>query len=188
MTINYDNSETSHVLSESSLFEHSRELFAHAMALTRNSFEADDLVQETYVRAIQAMGRLREDSNLKAWLHTILRNVYFNDARQKRNSPRIISLEEDDNHAAVAGGADRDPHALTVRTVETRKVQEAILQLSDDFRTIILLREYRGFSYQQIANCLRCPPGTVMSRLARARSRLATLLTSAMNHGSSKRE
>lgn len=188
MIIHYRNALTPHVSCEPPLFQHHRGLLAHAVALTRNSFEAEDLVQETYVRAIQAIGRLREDSNLRAWLHTILRNVHFNDARQRSNVPRVISLEEDDNHVAVAGGIDKDPYTLAVRTVETRQVQEAIQQLSDDYRTIILLREYEGFSYQQIAKCLRCPPGTVMSRLARARSRLASLLTAAMTRENSERE
>lgn len=188
MIIHNHNALRPHVSCEPSLFSHHRGLFAHAVALTRNSFEAEDLVQETYVRAIQAMGRLREGSNLRAWLHTILRNVHFNDARQKCNGPRVISLEEDDNHVDVAGSIDEDPHTLAVRTLETRQVQEAIQQLSDDYRTIILLREYKGFSYQQIAKCLRCPPGTVMSRLARARSRLGTLLASAMIRENSERE
>src|SRR5258708_26044179 len=73
--------------------------FTYAMALTRNSFEAEDLVQETYVRAIEAMGRLREHSNVKAWLYTILRNIRLNQVRQRRTRPKLVELDAHENAA-----------------------------------------------------------------------------------------
>ena len=157
--------------------EHTDGLFTYAMALTRNSFEAEDLVQETYVRAIEAMGRLREHSNVKAWLYTILRNIRLNQVRQRRTRPKLVELDAHENAADLVIDSGRDPHALYVSKVECEQVRDAIRQLSQEFREIILLREFAELSYQEIAALLDCPPGTVMSRLARARSKLGTLLS-----------
>ena len=152
-------------------------LFTYAMALARNSFEAEDLVQETYVRAIEAMGRLREHSNVKAWLYTILRNIRLNQVRQRAASPKLVELDAYENAADLAIDSGRDPHALYVNKVEKQQVQAALHQLSEEYREIIVLREYADLSYQEIATLLNCPLGTVMSRLARARYRLGTLLS-----------
>jgi len=157
--------------------EHIDGLFSYAMALTRNSFEAEDLVQETYVRAMEATGRLRKDSNVKAWLYTILRNIRLNQVRQQRTRPRLLEIDADANTADLLTEAGKDPHALYVSKVEREQVRGAIRQLSEEFREIILLREFAELSYQEIAALLDRPPGTVMSRLARARSKLGTLLS-----------
>src|SRR5258708_12690845 len=77
--------------------EHIDGLFAYAIVLTRNSFEAEDLVQEMYVRAIEAMGRLREDSNVKAWLYAILRNIWLNQVRQPPTSPTLLEIHPTQN-------------------------------------------------------------------------------------------
>jgi len=159
--------------------EHIDGLFSYAMALTRNSFEAEDLVQETYVRAIEAMGRLREHSNVKAWLHTILRNIRLNQVRHRRTRPKFVELDARKNAADLVIDSGRDPHALYVSKVEKEQVRVALQQLSEELREIIVLREYADLSYQEIAKLLKCPPGTVMSRLARARSKLGTLLSAA---------
>jgi RNA polymerase sigma-70 factor (ECF subfamily) len=157
--------------------EHIDGLFAYAMVLTRNAFEAEDLVQETYVRAIEATGRLRQDSNVKAWLYTILRNIRLNQVRQRRTRPKLVEIDADQNAANLVTDSARDPHALYVSKVEREQVREAVQQLSEEFREIIVLREFAEFSYQEIATSLNCPLGTVMSRLARARSKLGTLLS-----------
>jgi RNA polymerase sigma-70 factor (ECF subfamily) len=159
--------------------EHIDGLFSYAMALTRNSFEAEDLVQETYVRAIEAMGRLREHSNVKAWLHTILRNIRLNQVRHQRTRPKFVELDAHENAADLVIDSGRDPHALYVSKVEKEQVRVALQQLSEELREIIVLREYADLSYQEIATLLKCPLGTVMSRLARARSKLGTLLSAA---------
>lgn len=157
--------------------EHADGLFTYAMALTRNFFEAEDLVQETYVRAIEAMGRLREHSNVKAWLYTILRNIRLNQLRQRRTRPKLVELDAQENTADLVIDSARDPHALFVNKLEKQQVQVALHQLSEEYREIIVLREYADLSYQEIATLLNCPLGTVMSRLARARSKLGSLLT-----------
>jgi RNA polymerase sigma-70 factor, ECF subfamily len=151
-------------------------LYSYAMVLTRDRADAEDLVQETCVRAIQAMESLRPDSNVKGWLFTILRNIWLNQLRKRRTTPRLIGLDVDESTTEIAAATTKDPYALYVSKVERGLVREAILQLSVEYREIILLREYEEMSYQEIARLLGCPPGTVMSRLGRARSKLRALL------------
>jgi len=153
------------------------ELFGYAMVLTRNPAEATDLVQETYVRALKAKQSLHANSNVKSWLFTILRNIWLNQLRHERSAPQIVELEAYEGIADVAVATSKDPHAQYVSKIEQEKVRNAILQLPAEFREIIILREYEDLSYQEIAAMLDCPAGTVMSRLARARSRLRVLLS-----------
>jgi RNA polymerase sigma-70 factor (ECF subfamily) len=151
-------------------------LYSYALALTRNHAEAEDLVQETYVRAVQAMGRLRVDSNIKAWLFTILRNLWFNRLRKWRNGPQMIEIEVGDDVSNNIVEPSKNSHDLHVSKMETEQVQAAIQELPVQFREIIMLREYEELSYKEIASILDCPVGTVMSRLGRARAKLSTLL------------
>lgn len=163
---------------EAAGIEHIDGLYSYALVLTRNRSEAEDLVQETYVRAIGAMGRLRTGSNVKSWLFTILRNIWFNQLRQQRTA-RLVAIDEEENTTDIAETA-KDPYAFYVSKMEHELVREAIQQLPVDFREIILLREFEELSYQEIATVLDCPAGTVMSRLARARAKLRTLLSAAI--------
>jgi RNA polymerase sigma-70 factor (ECF subfamily) len=155
-------------------------LYSYALILTRNHAEAEDLVQETFLRAIRAAGRLRADSNIKAWLFTILRNAWFNQLRKLRNCPQIIEIEVGDGAAGDVAGPDKNPHDAYASKMEAERVRAAIQQLSQDFREVILLREYGELSYQEIASVLNCPVGTVMSRLGRARAKLRTLLAATL--------
>jgi RNA polymerase sigma-70 factor (ECF subfamily) len=145
-------------------------LYGYAMVLTGDATAAADLVQETYVRAME----LREVCNVKAWLYTILRNVRLNQLRQQRTRPQLLA---DENTADLVVETAKDPHPLHVSKPEVEQVREVIMRLPLEFREIILLREYGELSYQEIAALLGCPPGTVMSRLATARSKLRTLLS-----------
>jgi RNA polymerase sigma-70 factor, ECF subfamily len=120
---------------------------------------------------------LHKDSNIKSWLFTITRNIWLNELRQRKTFPRIIDLEGDQNIAEVAMENARNPHEVYVSKVEREQVREAIQQLPVEFREIIILRGYEELSYQEIAKLLDCPPGTVMSRLARARTKLRALLS-----------
>lgn len=157
--------------------DHLDGLYSYALLLTRNHPEAEDLVQETYARAIPAMGRLRVDSNTRGWLCTILRNIWLNQQRKWRNGPQMIEI--DGWNGVVSGVVDpsRNSHDVYVSKLETDQVRAAIQELPMDFREIILLREYEDLSYQEIASVLNCPVGTVMSRLARARKTLRILLS-----------
>jgi RNA polymerase sigma-70 factor, ECF subfamily len=151
-------------------------LYGYAMVLTRNRAEAEDLVQETYVRALGAVGRLREDSNVKGWLFTILRNLWFNELRKRRSSPAIVDIDGDDYTAHSLVENTRNAHELFVSNEDSYIVRSAINDLPVEFREIILLREFEELSYQEIADVLGCPAGTVMSRLGRARAKLRTAL------------
>jgi len=152
-------------------------LYAYAMVLSRNPAMAADLVQETYLRALKAKESLRPDSNVKSWLFTILRNIWLNHLRHERAGPKLAELDSDENLADVSIATSEDPHDLYVRNLQREQVRTAIQQLPVEFREIIILREYEELSYSEIANVLQCPMGTVMSRLARARSRLGDMLS-----------
>jgi RNA polymerase sigma-70 factor, ECF subfamily len=162
--------------------EHIDGLYGYALVLTQNRTDAEDLVQETYVRAIRAMGRLRPDSNVKGWLFTILRNIWLNELRQRRKAPEIVDVEADERTSNLADESMRSPHEEYVAKLERHHVREAIQQLPEEAREVILLREWEELSYQEIAMVLDCPVGTVMSRLARARSKLRDLLCSPLQN------
>jgi RNA polymerase sigma-70 factor (ECF subfamily) len=152
-------------------------LYAYAMVLSRNPAMAADLVQETYLRALKAKESLRPDSNVKSWLFTILRNIWLNLLRHERAGPKIAELDSDENLADVSVATTEDPLDLYLRKQQRERVRAAIQQLPIEFREIIILREYEELSYSEIANVLQCPVGTVMSRLARARSKLGDMLS-----------
>jgi RNA polymerase sigma-70 factor, ECF subfamily len=166
--------------SDATVIDHLDGLYSYALVLTRNHAEAEDLVQETYVRALPAMGRLRTDSNTKGWLFTILRNVWLNQLRKWRNGPQMIEMEGDDGVANSIVEPSKDSHDLYVSKLEAEQVRAAIEELPADFREVILLREYEDLSYQEIASVLDCPVGTVMSRLGRARAKLRVLLSTTL--------
>jgi len=149
-------------------------LYSYALVLSRNQAEAEDLVQETCLRALRAMERLRPDSNVKSWLFTILRNIWLNQLRQQKTD--VADLDSDEYGENRAVDSSKDPHAAYVSDLEREQVRHAIEQLPLESREIILLREYEELSYEEIAVMLKCPVGTVMSRLARARSKLRDLL------------
>jgi len=163
--------------------EHIDGLYSYAVVLTRNHAEAEDLVQETYVRAIPAMGGLRPNSNTKAWLFTILRNIWFNQLRKRRRDLPSVQTDTEDGPVDNLVNPGKDSYEIYVGKVEVRRVRAAIAQLPLDFREVILLREFEELSYQEIASLLDCPPGTVMSRLARARTKLRVLLSSTSAEG-----
>jgi RNA polymerase sigma-70 factor (ECF subfamily) len=151
-------------------------LFRYAMILSQNRSEAEDLVQETYARAIAAIGSLREKSNERAWLFTILRNIWINQLRRRRGSPVISGVNSEEAPTRKDDRAS-DPHEAYVSSVEQNHVREAIAELPVHFREIIMLREFEDLSYEEIAQVLKCPVGTVMSRLARARAQLREWLS-----------
>lgn len=152
-------------------------LYGYAMAITRNRTDAEDLVQETYVRAIPRQGSLRPGSNVKSWLFTILRNIHLNQLRKQRTAPRIVEIDADEGNSNIIVETSKDPFARYVSKTEREWVIEALQQLPSEFREIVVLREYEELPYQEIASILDYPIGTVMSRLARARSKLRTLLS-----------
>jgi RNA polymerase sigma-70 factor (ECF subfamily) len=149
-------------------------LYRYALSLTRNSTEAEDLVQETFLRAMPAMPRLRSDSNVRAWLFTILRNTWFNELRRQRNAPQMIEFE--DHFTDSLSVPLKDPYDEYESKIEAEELRSAIQRLQPRFREIILLREFEDLSYKEIAIIMDCPIGTVLSRVSRARARLRRLI------------
>lgn len=149
--------------------QHLDSLYGYAWVLTRNQAEAEDLVQETYLRAVRAFGGLMPDSNLKGWLFAIMRNIWINELRRAGREPQFVELEEVESYTT-------DPYRLLVQKIEREHVLAAINKLHTRHREVVLLRDIEGFSYQQIAELLSCPIGTVMSRLGRAREQLRLML------------
>jgi RNA polymerase sigma-70 factor (ECF subfamily) len=149
-------------------------LYGYALTLTRDATEAEDLVQETYVRAASATNHPDAESNLKGWLFVIMRNAWLNQLRHKNNGPRFVELDFGEPSIAEA---QENPHVVYLRKLERQQVREAIESLPHAYREIVVLRDIEGFTYQEIATVLDCPAGTVMSRLGRARGKLRKLLT-----------
>jgi len=157
--------------------DHLDALYGFAMVLTRNPTEAEDLVQETYLRAARAFGRLVPDSNLKSWLFAIMRNIRLNQLRHEQSGPQFVEIDaEEESRWQWLDQNSIDPHTALMQKVEQEQVRSAIEQLPVRYREVIVLRDIEGFSYQQIAGILQCPAGTVMSRLGRAREQLRMLL------------
>jgi RNA polymerase sigma-70 factor (ECF subfamily) len=144
-------------------------LYGFANTLCHDRATAEDLVQETYVRALSARRRPGPEENLRGWLFTILHNVWRNEVRRRRPSAL-----EDLAELLVAPG-DSPAEALH-RDQERQQVRRAIAELPEAFRAVVLLRCVEGFSYRDVAAIVGCPAGTVMSRLARARSLLRKAL------------
>ena len=159
--------------------EHMPALYAAALRMTRNPSDAEDLVQETYLRAYRGFGGFQEGTNLKAWLYRILTNTYINSYRAKKRRPDETELDEVEDlylyrrigglEAAMAGRSAEDE--LLDRFTDT-EVKAAIEALPENFRLAVLLADVEGFSYKEIADILDIPIGTVMSRLHRGRKAL----------------
>lgn len=156
--------------------DHLDALYGYAMTLTRNRAEAEDLVQETYLRAARAFGRLLPDSNLKSWLFAIMRNAWLNQMRHDRSGPTFVELDVEESDRIRWMADAPNPETLLARKEARANVRAAIEQLPEPFREVLVLRDIEGFSYQQIAALLGCPAGTVMSRLGRARDKLRLML------------
>jgi RNA polymerase sigma-70 factor, ECF subfamily len=156
--------------------EHLDALYGFAMSLTRNQTEAEDLVQETYLRAVRAFGQLIPDSNLKSWMFAIMRNVRLNQLRHARVGPNFIELDAQEESNGYRDETSQSPYEVYISKLERQEVRAAIESLPLVYREVVLLRDIEGFSYQEIATILECPAGTVMSRLGRAREKLRILL------------
>ncbi len=151
-------------------------LYGFAMSLTRNPTEAEDLVQDTYLKAALAEHKPEPGNNLKAWLFTIMRNLWLNRLRHRRSGPEFIDIESEEILEPYVSDPMADPQVVLLRQAEVDAVRTAIKRLAFPQREVLLLRDIEGFSYKEIADILACPAGTIMSRLARARERLKCLL------------
>ena len=152
-------------------------LYRTALRVTRARADAEDLVQETYLKAFRAVEQFEPGTNLRAWLFTILHNTARNRARDRSRDVVSADSEIVDRAADVpapgsAGGALREietPEALMLRDTLTPELQSAIDALPETFRQAVWLRDVEEFSYAEIATMLSIPIGTVMSRISRGR-------------------
>jgi len=145
-------------------------LFATALRLTRNRSDAEDLVQDTYVRAFRFAHRFARGTNLKAWLYTILYNTWRNRRREASRDTVEVDSERVEQAADVDGPlADDNPERLLLRATLDAELQAALDELPEAFRQAVWLRDVEEFSYAEIAEMLGVPIGTVMSRISRGR-------------------
>lgn len=158
-------------------------LYSAALRMTRSPADAEDLVQETYLKAYRAYGRFQEGTNLKAWLYKILTNTFINTYRAKKRRPEQADVEDVEDlylfrrlgglEGATAGRSAED-EVLDLFT--DTEVKEALESLPETFRMAVLLADVEGFSYKEIADIMEVPIGTVMSRLHRGRKALQKAL------------
>ena len=154
-------------------------LYAAALRMTRNPSDAEDLVQETYLRAYRGFEGFREGTNLKAWLYKILTNTYINAYRAKRRRPDQVDLDEVEDFylfrrlgGLEAADATRTAETEVLDAIPDAEVKEALESLPEQFRMAVILADIEGFSYKEIAEILEVPIGTVMSRIHRGRKQL----------------
>jgi RNA polymerase sigma factor (sigma-70 family) len=157
--------------------------FNYARWLTKNDADAEDVVQDAYVRALRFFSSLRDD-NARAWLFTIVRNTWYGRfPRRAGGSVTTVAQDKADVDADHQVDASLDPEARLIQQQTVDEVRRALETLPTDFREVLVLRELEGLSYKEIAAVVGIPIGTVMSRLARARERLADVLTTSHSSG-----
>ena len=149
-----------------------------ARRMTGNEHDAEDLAQETYLEAFRHAGQLRDLAHCKAWLFRILRNRFVSRERKRRARPELVVIEGGIDAAdAIAAQVDMPQLERAMMARLTRPaIIRALERLPDEMRTVLLLCDLEGFTYEEIAQIMSCPIGTVRSRIARARAQLATQL------------
>jgi RNA polymerase sigma-70 factor, ECF subfamily len=151
-------------------------MYSAAFRLTRNAADAEDLLQETFLRAYRGFHQFQEGTNLRAWLYRILTNTFINTYRKRQREPQTVSEEETPDWYLYSRMAEDglEPSAETqvLEALPDEDVQEALSSLPDQFRIAVLLADVEGFSYKEIAEITGVPIGTVMSRLHRGRKAL----------------
>ena len=158
------------------------QLYAAALRMTRNPADAGDLVQETFAKAFAAFRSFEQGTNLKAWLYRILTNTFINSYRKNQRNPYQGTINELEDwqlgsaESVTQGRSTRSAEAEAIDHLPDSDVKEALQAIPEDFRLAVYLADVEGFSYQEIAEIMKTPVGTVMSRLHRGRRLLRDLL------------
>jgi RNA polymerase sigma-70 factor (ECF subfamily) len=167
------------------------QLYAAAMRMTRNPADASDLVQETFVKAFAAFAKFEQGTNLKAWLYRILTNTFINLYRKNQRNPYQGTIDELEdwqlgNAISATATSTRSAEAEAIDHLPDSAVKEALQSIPEDFRLAVYLADVEGFAYQEIADIMKTPVGTVMSRLHRGRKMLRELLASYATSGAAQ--
>jgi RNA polymerase sigma-70 factor (ECF subfamily) len=160
--------------------------YAFAMSLARNPADAEDLVQETFLRAQRSFDAFEPGTNAKAWLFTILRRLHIDRHRRAKIRPSYLPSEELEGLSGAA--ADDPPPESAYGDVTPERVRAALEEVPEVFRLAVRLRDLDGFSYREVGRILGVPPGTVMSRIHRGRECLRALLVPPTSGGLPPRE
>jgi RNA polymerase sigma-70 factor (ECF subfamily) len=161
---------------EREMMTHLDSLYRAALGMTRDKGDAEDLVQDTFVRAFQFYGQYQGGTNGRAWLFRIMTNLYINGYRKKQREPERVSYDELEDFYlynrlsdAQSRGVGTAPETEVVLRVEADAIKEAVEKLPDEYRDTVILADLQEFSYQEISEMLQIPIGTVRSRLSRGR-------------------
>jgi RNA polymerase sigma-70 factor, ECF subfamily len=168
---------------ERDAMQYAPQLYSAALRMTRNPADAEDVVQETFLKAYRGYGTFKEGTNLKAWLYRILTNTYINRYRKQQRRPAEVELGELQDlylfkRLGEESGAERSTEESVLETMVDSDIKEALESLPEKFRMPVLLADVEEFSYKEIAEILDVPIGTVMSRLHRGRKALQKKLWS----------
>ena len=147
-------------------------LYRVALRLAGDASAAEDLVQDTMLRAFRGWSGFRPGTNVRAWLLTILRNTFINEYRRRKRAPVAMDIEAVEPYAIYRTVADTDPEGEFFSRIVDRRVLEAVDRLPPPFREVVVLSDMEGLAYGEIAETLGVPVGTVKSRLFRARRQL----------------
>jgi RNA polymerase sigma-70 factor, ECF subfamily len=158
---------------------HADQLYRIALRLSGSSQTAEELVQETYLRALRSWRSYRPGTNLAAWLATILRNIYLDEARRRSRRPATEPLDDESEYFLydqLSGGRVEGPQEALMSKLTNDAILESLEDVPENFREVVVLVDIGDFSYQEAADILDVPIGTVMSRLHRARRMLKRAL------------
>src|SRR5688500_18859156 len=163
---------------EREVMPHLPALYGVALRMTKNEGDAEDLVQESVLRAYRFFDSFEAGTNCKAWLFRILTNLFCNRYREREREQEILDQVEssDANLGQFVGGAPRDAESALLGRMLSRDVERALAAVPTEFRLAVILADLEDFSYKEIAEIMECPAGTVMSRLYRGRKILQRLL------------